>query len=192
MSADVARLLICMALFPLLYGVGGIWVTTEQHLGFADWEWTRARALVFAHVMAILVPLWLWRARVNWTRGRVVGTVLLGAIMLLSPITVPVTNWLMPVPATSGGWAPASAVVEASPYLAQAIWIWGAAWLWRYRPGERLPVLGQAALDAHVLARCPQCEYDLRGQREIRCPECGWSATVDQFLENRLATALEV
>lgn len=29
--------------------------------------------------------------------------------------------------------------------------------------------------------RCPQCEYDMSGLREAKCPECGWFYTLDEL-----------
>ncbi|HYE20540.1 MAG TPA: hypothetical protein VEA69_18980 [Tepidisphaeraceae bacterium] len=38
---------------------------------------------------------------------------------------------------------------------------------------------------AAVSVRCPACGYDLRGQREARCPECGAAFSIGELLEKQ-------
>ena len=38
------------------------------------------------------------------------------------------------------------------------------------------------ARDPELAPRCPQCGYNLYGNKELRCPECGQRATFDEAL----------
>lgn len=194
MSADVARLLVCLSLFPLLYGLAGLYLMTEQYVAGDTNEWSHARALLLVHALAVAVPVALWRRRVRWTRTRVLGTLLLAGLFLASAGAPLYALWLSGWEATttSPAWQPFGALLDASPLLGQALWIAGVACLWRYGARETPPGLKHAALDVHLLARCAACQYDLRGQREIRCPECGWASTVDELLSAKLGQALEL
>ena len=66
----------------------------------------------------------------------------------------------------------------SAPFLALAIWFAGTAWLWRKRES---PVVFAASNTEHV--SCPQCSYNLKGLKEVHCPECGWTSTVDQIVK---------
>jgi hypothetical protein len=189
MSADVARLLVCLALFPLTYGIAGVWYVAEEHFFAGTAPWTGVRALLVCYSVAVGVPIVLWRKRVIWTRGRVWGTAALAGLLLASAFGGLIEEY-NPSTQPAGQWLDVAG--QSAHLLGAAVWIAGAAWLWRYRGAERPPGLAAAALDVSRLARCPACQYGLTGLREVRCPECGWSGTVDGLLAGKLAEALDV
>ena len=78
-----------------------------------------------------------------------------------------------------------------SPLFAFALWLAGTAWLWRNRHPHALvdPLSGIGVED---VARCPTCGYNLRGLREVRCPECGWASTVDDIVQRSIVGTLAV
>jgi len=41
-------------------------------------------------------------------------------------------------------------------------------------------------------ARCPRCNYVLKGLTKPQCPECGKSFTLDELVDNRYAPKLHV
>lgn len=46
--------------------------------------------------------------------------------------------------------------------------------------GLAIMFTGQVLAGTMNPGRCPECDYDLRGQREGGCPECGWSRNVGE------------
>ncbi|MBW7906443.1 MAG: hypothetical protein LC135_15680 [Phycisphaerae bacterium] len=190
MSADVARLLICLALFPLAYGTAGVMHFAEEYWGGDTTVWTDVRTLLVIFTVALIVPIALWRKRVIWTRARLLGTTGLAALLLASAFGPLIRESELANTQPLGDWL--ELLGDSAHLLGVAVWIAGAAWLWRYRAGERPPGLESSAIDISRLARCPTCQYGLTGLREVRCPECGWSGTVDGLLEQKLADALDV
>lgn len=75
------------------------------------------------------------------------------------------------------------------PLLVVGFYLIAIAFLWR---DEQVYVARGMEINGEPLAVCPQCSYSLRGLREVRCPECGWSATVDEFLSNVIRQAADV
>ena len=55
------------------------------------------------------------------------------------------------------------------------------AWFWRHRCRRFL----RQQLAAHGIAVCLKCGYDLRGQTEPRCSECGTSFDADLIDRNK-------
>jgi len=67
-----------------------------------------------------------------------------------------------------------------------AIILWGSAlaiWIW-------IPVIMSATRgrsprtqDGEIDVHCPTCNYALNGLRDLRCPECGTTFTIDSLIE---------
>lgn len=177
MSSDAVRLCIGVALVPFLTGFWGFTLMTVRHF-FAylgDW-WHFGCAGLLTISVAIVVWLLTWRTRVEWTSRRTRLTALLALLaiggVIISMCTMP------------SFWDSGSAVVFFSSF---SLWFAGTAFVWRStQTGAAWRVDGAAFPDDSVEPRCPACSYSLVGLREVRCPECGWSSTVDQIVANTL------
>jgi hypothetical protein len=91
------------------------------------------------------------------------------------------------------GWVLAISSRSAEPGIALggvfggACWILCTTWIWRQTPAERIAAAMRAA--PHVPVLCPTCGYNLAGQYEARCPECGTRYTLVELLHgNRKPT----
>ncbi|HMQ16164.1 MAG TPA: hypothetical protein PKC49_09340, partial [Phycisphaerae bacterium] len=131
MSADVARLLICLALFPLAYGMAGVMHLAEEYWRGDTTVWTGVRVLLGCYTVALLVPIALWRKRVIWTRARLLGTTGLAALLLASAFGGLISESSFTSTRPGGEWL--LLLGESAHLLGAAVWIGGAAWLWRYR-----------------------------------------------------------
>jgi ssDNA-binding Zn-finger/Zn-ribbon topoisomerase 1 len=58
------------------------------------------------------------------------------------------------------------------------MWMASTALVWRETRVERRRRIARRGA-GHVT--CPECDYDLTGLREARCPECGTRYTLDQL-----------
>jgi hypothetical protein len=107
--------------------------------------------------------LLIWRPVVNWTpkrRLRLLGISLAFLLVLLLAAIVP--RLLR--------WGPDSSllILLSINLVASGLAVWAAAWIC-HEPVEPAKVA------------CPSCGYDLRGQRECRCPECGQEYTLGEL-----------
>jgi hypothetical protein len=108
----------------------------------------------------------IWWRTVRWTGARRVWVAVISLIVLVAAV---VSGTLGAV-----GVAPLLQIATNSLLVPAALFALSVVC---YPRGDELPTGGVA---------CPRCGYDLRGQRECRCPECGqqfalgeltWSAT---------------
>jgi DNA-directed RNA polymerase subunit RPC12/RpoP len=184
MTPNSVRLALAMALVPLLPGL--FWVTfmTEIYLTQNMNDWAVMRAYELCAVLAMLIWWALWRRSVPWTARRRNGTILLAALLLVSPLAwiLPEGSALFPNSRLSDLW---DALRATATLFAGAAWIAGTACLWLER-GRTVVESGGPHLTADQVVRCPECSYSLTGLREVRCPECGWSATVDVLVDHGL------
>lgn len=166
MSPDGARFTSALCLVPLYTG-SFILAETLCRSAWGSVRDTYACAFAICDLVMIAGWLALWRGRIVWT-GRVVGgTVSLGLVTLASSVAA--------AESVMQTWRP---LQYSAPFLALAIWFAGTAWLWRKRES---PVVFAASNTEHV--SCPQCSYNLKGLKEVHCPECGWTSTVDQIVK---------
>lgn len=100
----------------------------------------------------------IWWRTVRWTSRRLIGIVSISAMVIVAAAAATLI-------ALAGGGFETTLVLSSAgfncvfgPGLLALV-----AWICYPTPTER----GEDGL------RCPRCHYDLRGQRECRCPECG-------------------
>ncbi|MCA9257395.1 MAG: hypothetical protein KDA33_17230 [Phycisphaerales bacterium] len=176
MTATAVRLLVGMSLIPILPALFFIgWVGLNDHFGLDD---ELAGAITIATCILVAVCLWIaiWRKAVRWTRFRVWGTAILAAAMLPSAVS----------PYYSSANDAYETIVMNSPLLVWGMWFIGTAWLWRERgESDAAESTGLAAASP----TCPSCQYSLRGLAEAKCPECGWSGTLDAVFEASIPVA---
>ena len=176
MSPSIARLVVMGALIPLLSGL--FYVVGYAESKVIGWDSTASVVCSFwlCQTIAILVPLLLWRRVVLWTRRRIGATVILAAIFLLTPVFLMISAldemWLEE---TRGLW----------PLFGWGIWLIGIAVVWRTDDSLLLRQSLSGARNGD-LAVCGACGYPLTGLREVRCPECGWTSTVDRVVADVL------
>ena len=120
-------------------------------------------AMLFPGLMLYLGCLLIWWPVVDWTPRRrlgLLGISLAFALLLLLAAGVPQLL----------GWRTDSAILTllSTSLMASGLALWAAAWIC-HDPPEPAKVA------------CPSCGYDLRGQHECRCPECGEQFTVGEL-----------
>lgn len=149
------------ALIPLIVGLEFPMVAfgdfLERHFS-SVMAWSPA--MLFPGLMLYLGCLLIWRPVVDWTPRRrlgLLGISLAFALLLLLAAGVPQLL----------GWRTDSAILTllSTSLMASGLAVWAAAWVC-HDPPEPAKVA------------CPSCGYDLRGQRECRCPECGEEYTL--------------
>ena len=145
----------------------------------ADEMWRRREATDFLLAglfsAAFIVAYWLmlWRGAVQWTRQRVVHTVVSAVAALLVGLAFGAVLELM----MRGSNGTFGTFIATS--TAPIIWLILTVFAWRETPGERLDRLGSIQKSAIV---CPTCGYNLTGLTATRCPECGRQFTLDELL----------
>lgn len=193
MTPDTVRLAVGFALMPLLPGVFFI-VGNALHDFFSlNDDVTFVGAYGVCAVLSVVLWWLVWRGAVRWTSQRTVRTALLVAMMVVAPFA-PLA------PRLHVDWF--DTIVRVIPLLVLAVWFAGTAWAWRLEPGEMPTSIRQmiaastltngthAMDDNSVSVPCGNCEYDLRGLREARCPECGWTTTLDALVRRGVAACM--
>lgn len=175
MPLDVARMAMGLGLIPLVFGafwMSSVLENAERRVSGP------LESLISLEVCAILtVSLWFfaWRRRVQWTRRKLGWTLGLALTLLAVPWVVLLFRWTFPSERSAESIS--YTLIQTLPFFAAALWFIGTAWLWR-RTDEITITRGE--LGDGVL--CPQCNYNLNGLKEVKCPECGWTSTVDQLV----------
>ncbi len=193
MTPNTVRLAVGFALMPLLPGVFFI-VGNALHDFFSlNDDVTFVGAYCVCATLAVTLWWLAWRRVVRWTPQRRVRTGLLVAMMFVAPFT-PL------IPRLQVDWF--DTIVMVTPLMVLATWFAGTARAWRLEPGETPTALrgtfsatqsldGKPTNDDETLSvPCGNCDYDLRGLREARCPECGWTTTLDALVRRGVATCL--
>ena len=176
MSVTAVRILLVLALQVFLFGLWYLLGIAADDLGgFGTVECLRIANLSCA---PILIGVWWLTWRPVLPRGRRIGKwTALSAIPYL--VAVAIAPW---------GAGHGIAVLDVLAYvtlpIASGIWLMATAWLFC----ARAP-LSSAGFDLDRLA-CPSCGYSLVGLHEVRCPECGWRATIDQLFAHCAADPL--
>jgi len=181
MSQGVARIAVGLGLVPLLIGVF-IQSGTLMQIGLrmSDGS-TLAASGELSAIIAIGIWLGLWSGRVSWTRRRMAITVALAVSLLASPIGI-----LLVEPGSTRGWGSVAwTAMCVLPFFGLAAWFAGTSWIWRTSRGAA-PDSPDDSSTLAVAMQCATCGYSLKGLTTIRCPECGWSTTVDDLLQRTL------
>lgn len=176
MSRTAIRLLLGLSLVPILpslFIISGY--TWDFNFATSD-EWNVTASLIPCELLAIGLWIAIWRTAVRWTPNRIVGTAILACTFLLT----------IPVPYFDSANEPIDSIVYSSPAWMWGIWIIGTAWLWREHPGQAADSTNLQGGESDIGPHCPSCRYSLRGLSEARCPECGWTGTLDAVLDASL------
>lgn len=173
MSRDMARCSMAMGLVPLFaavcilsYELAPLFVSGYSR---SPWGFNLSNAIAALSVM--LVWFAIWYGVVAWT----LRTALVTAILAVCAIACLCIGFLGTL--WVGPWSFYN-LFQAMPFLGVAIWIAGTAWRWS-KSSSTTP---QSALDPDQVC-CPACNYSLKGLKEVHCPECGWTSTVDQIVK---------
>lgn len=184
MTPNTVRLVLAFALVPFLPGLFFFYAMTEKFwTGNAD-DGTYFRAYAVCAGITAFFWLRLWHPVVDWTPRRFWWTGGLTALLLISPLLifahagVSWLTWRLP-PSFDEIW---ETFCWLAPLIAAAIYFAGTAWVWRSIPGAAGEVNAGESDDVTSLIACPKCSYSLIGLSEVRCPECGWRATLDAFV----------
>ena len=152
------------ALIPLTFGVFML-IYSLAYLGAMDEFWMGALALA---PLCIFYggSLIIWLPVVQWTRKKRIGTWIISLCLVipaagLAALAAIYQNYIA---------LPASLVFSL---IGGGIALILLNWIWWTPPHQR------ASAGA---VPCPRCGYDLRGQRECRCPECGQSFDLSQIV----------
>lgn len=188
MPPSVARVAIAMAIGPFCVGLLFMYPAVESSLGVASSQYPYWRATQLAVAVIAVVWLLLWRRSVRWTRSRVAVTTICTGVLLGAPLL----QLLPDADGTTTFWYQVFWAARPGLILVSiAFFIAGTAWSWRDRNPRESHAANRGDLDLDRLHSCPNCNYNLRGLREIRCPECGWSQTVDELVAGVRAAVLD-
>lgn len=105
-----------------------------------------------------VIVLGIWWTTVRWTLGRRIGVGIVSAVVVGASAATGLV-------ALGGGGYDPNLIVPAAAFncvIGPALLVL-VAWICYPTAAE----MGAGKL------QCPRCNYDLRGQRECRCPECG-------------------
>lgn len=189
MTPDAVRLVIGIALIPLLPGVFVIEMLALQAFTGGLWSEDLRAFAAYEVCIAVAIGVWwlLWLRVIQWNARRRTATLCLAMVLVVSPVLV-IWQPVLTLGAFGDTWR---IFCYLAPLFAWALWLAGTAWAWRSARQLTTGRLTQAT-DAEAMALCPTCSYSLRGLREVRCPECGWASTVDDIVERSLDRALAV
>lgn len=188
MTRVTLRLVFAIGMLPLF--VGAFWLTPYalEALAPADRTDGTVLSLAFLAAVAPFAAFWvlLWRSAVRWTAARVRGTLYFLGLLLPAMFGPWFGELYFEYP---GGELP-HAIANATPLFAFSLWLGGTAWLWRET--NAAVVLRQALSSAPPPSpQCAACGYSLTGLREVRCPECGWTSTVDEVFARQVLLLAE-
>jgi len=192
MTPGIVRLALGFSLIPLLPALFFIVVLLLDD--FFSLHDQLAFTIGYAVCGIVAISIWLlaWRRAVCWTPRRTWMTALLVAAVFASAFSpfVPDIHDIV------------DTVIKVWPTLMLAVWFAGTAWVWRLQPGECSPdqleltpanALQKTLSTSSALSvPCGKCSYDLRGLREARCPECGWTTTVDVLVRRGMVACLSL
>lgn len=161
------RVAATFALFPLIVGLeipmAVLGDFLERHFSSLV---AFSPAALFPALMLYLGCLLIWWPVIDRTPRRRLGMLVVSlAFALLLLLAAGLPQFL--------GWGINSSLVTlvSTSLVASGLALWATAWIC-----HDLPEPAKVA--------CPSCDYDLRGQRECRCPECGEQFTVGELLHH--------
>jgi hypothetical protein len=112
-------------------------------------------ALLFPGFAFYLGCFLIWKGTIAWTSQRRAGVF---AIVMASVLTILLAAAVPAMLGASNDWVLFTLLSAGLIVSGVALWVTARIC---YDPPDPAQVL------------CPSCGYDLRGQRECRCPECG-------------------
>lgn len=172
MTGNAIRLMIGLSLVPILPSLFFIsYYGLDHNIGYSD-ELSATISLAVCITLAIGIWIGLWRTAVHWTARRCMITAGL-ACVFLATTGVPYMNWI--------GNGPLAMPIWSAPVWMWGVWIIATAWLWRDQP-DRPRDISAVSGESEIGPQCPACCYSLHGMREARCPECGWTGTLDAVI----------
>jgi len=170
MSATVARLILSLTIItatPVVYFV--VFFTLEEVTG---WYFSTLNLLLCSGLTGLfLVGVWvlIWLRQVRWHGWRMGSTVALIAVLTVAcALFALLANEL---------FFDEVGIILASMVWAVG-WLAGSTLIWRETRSERMKRIRELGMGT---IHCPQCDYNLTGLREARCPECGTQYTLDQL-----------
>jgi hypothetical protein len=163
------RLVATFALIPITIGIQ---IALYVALTWVAWSvagtswWLKAGAMILFCLAPVVMfyggGLLIWWRTVRWTHGKHFGVLVTTLVLLLVLVSTaalvfvsePLVFVVLPLVGLIGG---SIALIVVSRIC------------WEPREGPAVP--------------CPKCGYDLRGQQECRCPECGQQFTVGELMQ---------
>lgn len=184
MSKEAARLVLAGCMIPL---IPGLWLfsmgTMDIFNIFSDDKTEMWLALELPFATAVVLWWLLWRRAVVWNTRVKIKTVAL-AILFLASAAWYYIPWARNHNATTGFEEFLYHSTQSLPLWGMALWFGGTAIIWR--SDKRSRVLTSAVPSSKWVSTCPSCSYDLTGLREVRCPECGWTSTIDDVVRRSI------
>ena len=178
MSHLVSRILLAILMFPLaavfyciVVVVGERWFVGYGYPGRDNAELLAADGLTWPFIAVYWFLL--WRSSVNWSSGRIVGTLLATGSAATAGVLTGFAG------TTTTGRADKSFWIFAGGVFAMLLWLAATVFIWRETPAERAERIKGSSKSA---VTCPTCGYNLTGLSEARCPECGTRFTLDELL----------
>ena len=169
---------------------GVFWIVAVALTEFGSLESRAEMTAAYLITAALAAIMWFvtWRGTIRWTVTIIILTALLTAALMASSFSV----YFIEDRATET----LNLFLTITPLMTFAFWLIATAWLWRRpdalsllsRTGVGHAQAGGAAgtVPLHDAVRCGQCAYSLRGLTEVRCPECGWTSTIDAVVHDTL------
>jgi hypothetical protein len=192
MNSDSVRLCVTFAILPFLIGVLFFsWATIDTFNLVGEFRTGVFMSIEVCALLAISIWLALWGRRVHWTPAGIRSVCMLGLILMLAPAGVLLPEY----PVVFGGnrFQPLYDVVRfyCLNLLAFGAWFAGTSWAWR---SDTILIKRHAVSTQQLsaLLRCPVCSYSLTGLREVRCPECGWTSTIDETVRRSVIELIEL
>lgn len=192
MTPATVRLAAGYSLIPLLPAVFFILMLAFDDLLSLPEKQAAFLSYITCAIIAVGVWWMIWRRAVVWTPRRQGWTVALTLLMLITPFSQFIPEFDIQL---------IDVTIDLSPVFALAAWFAGTGLVWQTRSEEMRIASRRAATQSNtddpdsddddlVCVPCGQCDYDLRGLREARCPECGWTTTLDSLVRRGVAAAL--
>jgi len=189
MSRLVSRILLSIFLFPLAAIFYGL--TAAIFMNWLLRSYSRSGevlAFVFTTLIiwGLMAAYWilLWRGSVNWTRHRVLSTLLLVIVAsFVGAVGGVIAASLLP-----GGGNEGFGVFMGG-VLAIMLWMVGTVIVWRETAEERARRVTNSSADA---VTCPSCGYNMTGLTEPTCPECGSKYTLNELFAGQRSRAVEM
>jgi hypothetical protein len=169
MSRLIARILLCMLMFPIAVVCFCAAAMTMDRIFNSIYSLLYSAGLVTWAFIAVYWTL-VWRKSVRWTLWRILVPLIAALIGLAVGAVSPFALY------RSGNREDHILLLSI---LIPSLWLVATVLAWRESPAERATRLG-ASGRANV--SCPTCGYNLTGLTEARCPECGTKFTLDELL----------
>lgn len=184
MTRSATRMAFCFSMCFLLPGVLFVTFVILDELADIGTEATAAVSYWISILLGMAIWIAIWQKTVTWTRTRINRTIIASLPLLACPLMV----WTG-LEKLGGAYR---TIAGIHPLIIVGLWIAATAIIWRDsdEPSERLAEkLARGAKDSRDMAndvRCAKCDYSLKGLSEVRCPECGWTSTIDAVVNDAI------